>query len=68
MKTRVEPKLFKDQEAWRRGVAANHDKASEIWLAYYKKGIGKKSVTYEEVLDEALCYGWTDSTVRALNR
>src|SRR4030043_1404744 len=68
MKTRVEPKLFKDQEAWRRWLAANHDKASEIWLAYYKKGTGKKSVTYEEALDEALCFGWIDSTVRALDR
>ena len=67
MKTRIEPKLFRDQEAWRRWLAANHDKASEVWLAYYKKGTGKKSITYEEALDEALCYGWIDTTVRALD-
>jgi uncharacterized protein YdeI (YjbR/CyaY-like superfamily) len=67
-KTEVKTKLFKNQEAWRRWLAANHDKASEIWLAYYKKGSGKKSVTYEEALDEALCYGWIDSIVRALDR
>jgi uncharacterized protein YdeI (YjbR/CyaY-like superfamily) len=68
MKTGIEPRVFKDQEAWRRWLAANHDKASEIWLAYYKKGTGKKSLTYEEALDEALCYGWIDSIVRALDR
>jgi len=68
MKTPVKPRLFRDKEAWRRWLAANHDKASEAWLAYYKKGTGKRSVTYEEALDEALCYGWIDSTVRALDR
>jgi uncharacterized protein YdeI (YjbR/CyaY-like superfamily) len=67
IKKQVKPRLFRDHEAWRRWLAANHDKASEIWLAYYKKGTGKKSVTYEEALDEALCYGWIDSVVRALD-
>jgi len=67
MKTPIKPKLFWDREAWRRWLAANHDKTPEIWLAYYKKGTGKKSVTYEEALDEAICSGWIDSTVRALD-
>jgi uncharacterized protein YdeI (YjbR/CyaY-like superfamily) len=64
----IKPKLFRDREVWRRWLEAHHDKASEIWLAYYKKGSGKKSVAYDEALDEALCYGWIDSTVRALDR
>jgi uncharacterized protein YdeI (YjbR/CyaY-like superfamily) len=63
----IKPRMFRDREAWGRWLAANHDKASEIWLAYYKKGSGKKSATYEEALDEALCYGWIDSVVRALD-
>jgi uncharacterized protein YdeI (YjbR/CyaY-like superfamily) len=67
MKTHSKPELFRDRKAWRRWLAANHDKAPEVWLAYYKKGTGKKSITYEEALDEALCYGWIDSTVRALD-
>jgi uncharacterized protein YdeI (YjbR/CyaY-like superfamily) len=67
MKKRIDPKLFRDHKAWRRWLAAHHDKASEIWLVYYKKGAEKKSVTYEEALDEALCYGWIDSVVRALD-
>lgn len=67
MKTQVKPRLFRDRAAWRRWLTANHDKSSEIWLSYYKKGTGKKSVTYDEALEEALCYGWIDSTVRALD-
>jgi uncharacterized protein YdeI (YjbR/CyaY-like superfamily) len=63
----VKPRTFRDKRTWRRWLAANHDKAQEVWLAYYKKGTGKRSVTYEEALDEALCYGWIDSTVRALD-
>lgn len=57
------PRLFKTSPAWRAWLARNHDKAKGVWLAYYKKASGKRSVTYEEALQEALCYGWIDSTI-----
>jgi uncharacterized protein YdeI (YjbR/CyaY-like superfamily) len=57
------PRLFKTRRAWRAWLARNHDRSKGIWLAYYKKGSGKRSVTYEEALQEALCFGWIDSTV-----
>jgi len=57
------PRLFKTKQAWRAWLARNGDKSKGIWLAYYKKASGKKSITYEEALQEALCYGWIDSTV-----
>jgi uncharacterized protein YdeI (YjbR/CyaY-like superfamily) len=60
-------RLFKNRAAWRAWLARNHAAAREIWLAYYKKGTGKKSVSYEEALEEALCYGWIDSTVNRLD-
>jgi uncharacterized protein YdeI (YjbR/CyaY-like superfamily) len=63
----TEPKLFKTRNAWRAWLARNHDKQKGIWLAYYKKAAGKKSVTYEEALQEALCYGWIDSRVGTLD-
>jgi len=56
-------RLFKTKPAWRDWLARNHDKSKGIWLVYYKESSGKKSVTYEEALQEALCYGWIDSTV-----
>jgi uncharacterized protein YdeI (YjbR/CyaY-like superfamily) len=61
------PRLFKDRASWRAWLEMNHDKANEIWLAYYKKSSGKSSVTYEEALQEAICFGWIDSTVNALD-
>ena len=57
------PRLFKTRQAWREWLARNHDRSKGLWLAYYKKGTGKRSVTYEEALQDALCYGWIDSTV-----
>ena len=63
----TEPQLFKTRRAWRTWLARNHDKKNEIWLAYYKKGAGRKSVSYEEALEEALCFGWIDSTVNRLD-
>lgn len=61
------PTLFKDRAAWRAWLEKNHDTKKELWLAYYKKNSGKSSVTYEEALQEALCFGWIDSTVNRLD-
>ncbi|RPI99930.1 MAG: hypothetical protein EHM31_09200 [Candidatus Aminicenantes bacterium] len=63
----AKPRLFKTRQAWRAWLADNHDKSKGIWLAYYKKGSGKTSVTYEEALQEALCFGWIDSLVRRID-
>jgi uncharacterized protein YdeI (YjbR/CyaY-like superfamily) len=57
------PRLFRTRQAWRGWLARNHDRSKGLWLAYYKKGAGKRSVSYEEALQEALCFGWIDSTV-----
>jgi uncharacterized protein YdeI (YjbR/CyaY-like superfamily) len=61
------PRMFRTAAAWRSWLEKNHDRAAEIWLAYYKKGSGKRSVTYEEALREALCFGWIDSTIRTID-
>ncbi|MBN2266399.1 MAG: YdeI/OmpD-associated family protein [Candidatus Aminicenantes bacterium] len=63
----MKPRLFRKAADWRAWLEKNHATASEIWIAYYKKGSGKRSVTYREALDEALCYGWIDSTIRRVN-
>jgi uncharacterized protein YdeI (YjbR/CyaY-like superfamily) len=63
----MEPRLFRNRAAWRAWLERNYDKQKEIWLAYYKKHSGKTSVTYEEALEEALCFGWIDSTVNRLD-
>jgi len=40
---------------------ANHDTATELWLGYHKKRSGRPSVTWHDVVDQELCFGWIDS-------
>jgi uncharacterized protein YdeI (YjbR/CyaY-like superfamily) len=51
---------FESPAALRRWFRANHAKAQELWVGYYKKGSGTPSVTWPESVDEALCVGWID--------
>jgi uncharacterized protein YdeI (YjbR/CyaY-like superfamily) len=57
--------LFNTQEAWRAWLEDNHKQQYGLWLKHAKKSSGKKSVSYEEALEEALCYGWIDSQKQA---
>ncbi len=45
---------------WREWLAQHHGDCREIWLIYYKKTSGKTGITYEESVEEALCFGWID--------
>lgn len=47
--------------AWREWLAHNHGEDQSVWLIIYKKDSGVPSLTYDEAVDEALCYGWVDS-------
>lgn len=51
----------KNQKAWRNWLQKNHTGKQYVWLIIYKKDTGKPSVTYNEVVEEALCFGWIDS-------
>ena len=57
----------KDRDAWRAWLEEHHDATPAVWLVYYKKGSGKPSVTYDEAVEEALCFGWIDSKVQSLD-
>jgi uncharacterized protein YdeI (YjbR/CyaY-like superfamily) len=52
---------------WREWLAQNHDTAPGVWLIYWKKSTGKPTVTYDEVVEECLCYGWIDSKAQTLD-
>ncbi len=47
-----------DLRAW---FEANHDTADELWIGYHLKRTGRASVTWRDVVDAALCFGWIDS-------
>jgi uncharacterized protein YdeI (YjbR/CyaY-like superfamily) len=56
----VKPRYFASPKALRAWLARNHARATELWVGFYKKSSGRKSVTWPEVVDEALCFGWID--------
>ena len=49
---------------WRGWLKKNYAKAAGIWFVYFKKATGKPRVTYDEAVEEALCFGWIDSVPR----
>lgn len=51
-------------EAW---LEANGDSADELWIEIYKKHTGVKSVTWAEIVECALCFGWIDSQSRRID-
>jgi len=57
----------KDRKAWRKWLEKHHEKDKEIWLIYYKQHTGKPRVPYGEAVEEALCFGWIDSTVKTID-
>ncbi|MBI5879141.1 MAG: YdeI/OmpD-associated family protein [Chloroflexi bacterium] len=52
---------MRSAQAWANWLKAHHATSAGVWLAIAKKDSGRRSVTYAEALDEALCYGWIDS-------
>jgi uncharacterized protein YdeI (YjbR/CyaY-like superfamily) len=54
--------LAEDRATWRAWLQANHATADGVWLVGWRKGTGKPTLAYEEAVEEALCFGWIDST------
>jgi uncharacterized protein YdeI (YjbR/CyaY-like superfamily) len=60
-------KFFKSQSDFRKWLEKNHDSAKELWVGYYKKASGKKSISHAEAVDEALCFGWIDGIRKSID-
>lgn len=56
--------LVTSRAQWREWLAANADTSPGIWLVTHKRATGLPAPSYDEVVEEALCFGWVDSTVR----
>ncbi len=52
---------------WRAWLKSHYRAEKEIWLIYYKEHTGQPRVPYNEAVEEALCFGWIDSTVRRID-
>lgn len=57
-----------DRKTWREWLRKNSRKEKEIWLVYYRKNAGKPRIPYNDAVEEALCFGWIDSTVKKLDK
>ena len=57
-----------DRKDWRAWLEANFDQEKEIWLVYPNKSSGKSRILYNDAVEEALCFGWIDSTIRSINQ
>ena len=55
---------FRSADDLRSWLENNHQTSSGIWIRIYKKHSGVKAVSFEEVLDEGLCFGWSESLRR----
>ncbi len=60
MNTNYPIKAFEDTQKWREWLVKNHSKTNGIWMRIYKKGSGVGTVSYQEALEQALCFGWID--------
>jgi uncharacterized protein YdeI (YjbR/CyaY-like superfamily) len=61
---RIRPK---SRKAWRDWLAKHHASSSGVWLVYAKKHSGLSSLTYNDAVEEALCFGWIDSKLKPID-
>lgn len=52
---------FTSRSKWRDWLANNFDKGKEIWFVFANKSSGKPTVSYNDAVEEALCFGWIDN-------
>ena len=55
---------FENAQKLRTWLEKHHTGSQGIWIRIFKRGSGIPSVTFEEVLDEGLCFGWSESMRR----
>ncbi len=56
-----------DRSEWRRWLERHHGSSGAVWLVLAKKGSTRALIRYEEAVEEALCFGWIDSTARPID-
>ena len=59
--------FFKNGQEWRTWLQQNHTEKNAVWLIHYNKSSGKTGITYDEALEEALCFGWIDGKMKSLD-
>jgi len=60
-------RYFKSPKDFNRWLATHHRTKDLLWVCYYKKDTGKPSITWEQSVEEALCYGWIDGIRKSVD-
>ncbi len=55
------------REQWRAWLHEHHQTEAEVWLVYYRKASGKPRISYNDAVEEALCFGWIDSNQKGID-
>ncbi len=57
-----------DKKEWRKWLELNHNKKEAVWLIFYKKKSPNYNLSWSDSVDEALCFGWIDSTKKTIDK
>ena len=63
----VETYCPQSRDDWRQWLEKNHESKQFVWLVYYTKKSNLPSISWREAVDEALCFGWIDSTTKKVD-
>ena len=63
----IETLHVQNRQEWRKWLKEHYDSKSEIWLVFHKRHTGITTLSYNDAVEEALCFGWIDSMVRRLD-
>lgn len=67
METELHQVYAADRRKWRDWLIENHESRDEAWLVRYKVHTGRPGISYEDAVEEALCFGWIDGRVRRID-
>ena len=56
-----------ERDIWRKWLAEHFETESEIWFVFPMKESGDKALSYNDAVEEALCFGWIDSTIKHID-
>lgn len=56
-----------ERAEWRLWLEKHHHTQSEVWLVYYRRETGKPRISYNDAVEEALCFGWIDSNQKSVD-
>jgi uncharacterized protein YdeI (YjbR/CyaY-like superfamily) len=58
---------LRTRKQWRQWLAKHHASSRGVWFVRHKQHTGVTSMTYEDLVREALCFGWVDSLIKRLD-